>query len=100
MNIRHSLAALALAAALLIPAQAALAEGELLNINTATVEQLAAVPGLNEELAKNIVQYRDDMGDLQSLDELTEVPGISKDLLGTLKDYIGLDAIAGAECSC
>lgn len=100
MNIRHSLAALALAAALLFPAQAALAEGELLNINTATVEQLAAVPGLNEELAKNIVQYRDDMGDLQSLDELTEVPGISKDLLGTLKDYIGLDAIAGAECSC
>lgn len=100
MNIRHSLAAAALAAALLIPAQAALAEGELLNVNTATTEQLAAVPGLNEELAKNIVQYRDDMGDLQSLDELTEVPGISKDLLGKLKDYIGLDAIAGAECSC
>ena len=100
MNIRHSLAAAALAAALLIPAQAALAEGELLNVNTATAEQLAAVPGLNEELAKNIVQYRDDMGDLQSLDELTEVPGISKDLLGKLKDYIGLDAIAGAECSC
>lgn len=100
MNIRHSLAAVALAAALLIPAQAALAEGELLNVNTATVEQLAAVPGLNDDLAKNIVQYRDDMGDLQSLDELTEVPGISKDLLGKLKDYIGLDAIAGAECSC
>ncbi len=100
MNIRHSLAAAALAAALLIPAHAAQAEGELLNVNTATVEQLAAVPGLNEELAKSIVQYRDDLGDLQSLDELTEVPGISKDLLGKLKDYIGLDAIAGAECSC
>lgn len=99
MNIRHSLAAAVIAAALLIPAQAALAE-DLLNVNTATLEQLAAVPGLNEELAKNIVQYRDDMGDLQSLDELTEVPGISKDLLGKLKDYIGLDAIAGAECSC
>lgn len=99
MNIRHSLAAAVIAAALLIPAQAALAE-DLLNVNTATVEQLAAVPGLNEELAKNIVQYRDDLGDLQSLDELTEVPGISKDLLGKLKDYIGLDAISGAECSC
>lgn len=99
MNIRHSLAAAVIAAALLIPAQAALAE-DLLNVNTATVEQLAAVPGLNEELAQNIVQYRDDLGDLQSLDELTEVPGISKDLLGKLKDYIGLDAISGAECSC
>ena len=100
MKIRHSLAAAALAVALLVPAHAALAEGELLNINTATVEQLAAVPGLSEELAQNIVQYRDDMGDLQTLDELTEVPGISKDLMGKLKDYIGLDAIAGAECSC
>ena len=56
MKIRHSFAAAALAVALLVPAHAALAEGELLNVNTATVEQLAAVPGLSEELAQIIVQ--------------------------------------------
>lgn len=99
MNLRRTLASVALAAALLVPAQASLA-ADLLNINTATVEQLAAVPGLTEDIARGIVQYREDMGDFQSLDELTEVEGINNDLLGKLKEYIGIDAIAGAECSC
>ena len=48
------IAAAVIAAALLVPAHGAFAEDELLNINTATVEQLAQVPGLNEELAKAI----------------------------------------------
>lgn len=100
MNLRNNIAAAVIAAALLIPAQGAFAEGELLNINTATVEQLAQVPGLNEELATGIVQYRDDMGDIQSMDELTEVPGITKELLESIKPHVGLEAVAGAECNC
>lgn len=101
MNIRQSIAAALVAAALVIPAQFAVAQdAELLNVNTATVEELAAVPGLNAELAAGIIQYREDMGDIQSLDELTEIPGISRDLLNQLKAFLGIDAIAGAECSC
>lgn len=83
---------------LLAPVQEA--NAELINVNTATAEQLSAVPGMNAEIAAGIIQYRTDMGDIQSLDELTEIPGISKDLLGKLKEFIGLDAISGAECSC
>ena len=67
---------------------------------SASVDDLAQVPGLNEELAKAIVQYRDDMGDIQSMDELTEVPGMSKDLLESIKTRVGLEAVAGAECNC
>lgn len=102
MNIRQSIAATLVAIALVIPAQMAVAQedAELLNVNTATIEELAAVPGLNAELAAGIIQYREDMGDIQSLDELTEVPGISRDLLTQLKEHLGIDAIAGAECSC
>ena len=100
MNLRNNIAAAVIAAALLVPAHGAFAEDELLNINTATVEQLAQVPGLNEELANAIVQYRDDMGDIQSMDELTEVPGMSKDLLESIKTRVGLEAVAGAECNC
>ena len=100
MNLRNNIAAAVIAAALLIPSYNAFAEDELLNINTATVEQLAQVPGLNEELAKAIVQYRDDMGDIQSMDQLAEVPGISKDLLENVKKHVGLEAVAGAECNC
>lgn len=100
MNLRNNIAAAVIAAALLVPAHSAFAEDDLLNINTATVEQLAQVPGLNEELAKAIVQYRDDMGDIQSMDELAEVPGITKDLLENMKKHVGLEAVAGAECNC
>lgn len=102
MNIRQSIAAALVAAALVIPAQFAVAQEEvvLLNVNTATVEELAAVPGLNADLAGLIIQYREDMGDIQSLDELVEIPGISRDLLNQLKAFIGIDAISGAECSC
>lgn len=85
--------------ALLLGSGFAFAEGELLNVNTATEAELAAVPGMNADLAKAIVSYRNDMGDIQSLDELLEV-GVSKDLLEKLKSHIGLDALSGAECAC
>ena len=35
-----------------------------------------------------------------SMDELAEVPGISKDLLENVKKHVGLEAVAGAECNC
>ena len=91
-------AMLALAAA--VPP--ALAEEEAkLNVNSATAEQMiAAVPGLSEQVARAIVQYREDMGDIQSMDELLDVDGVSKDLLESIKKGMGLEALSGAECSC
>lgn len=96
---RRMLVAAVMAVALLLPALSAQAE-EPVNVNTATQEQLIAVPGLSPELAQAIIKYREEMGDIQNLDELTEIPGISKDLLGKIKPYLSLDAISGAECSC
>ena len=75
-------------------------EASKLNVNTATLEQLQKVPGITPEIAKEIVQYREEMGDIQNLDELTEVKGITKELLGKLKEFISVDAISGSECTC
>ncbi|TMC15466.1 MAG: ComEA family DNA-binding protein [Chloroflexi bacterium] len=47
-------------------------------INSATVEELAAVPGFSPELAQAVVDYRDRYGPLTSLSELTSVLGMSK----------------------
>ncbi len=87
-------------AAAAFAADAANPEANKLNVNTASAEELAKVPGITPEIAKAIVAYREEMGDIQNLDELTEVKGISKELLGKLKEFISTDAIAGSECTC
>ena len=47
-------------------------------INSATAEELAAVPGFTPELAQAVVNYRDQFGPLASLSELTKVLGMSR----------------------
>lgn len=53
-------------------------QANLLNVNTATVDQLAKIPVLGEEKAKAIVAYRDRNGPFQRLEDLTLVKGISE----------------------
>lgn len=100
MNIKKIIPLLLLA--LCLCAGTAMAEDDdMLNVNSATAEQLTqAVPGLNIDVAKAIVSYREDMGDIQSMDELLEVDGMTKDLLEQVKKRVGLEALSGAECSC
>ena len=43
------------------------------NINTASVFELMTVHGLNQELAANIVEYRDKKGPFQTVEELVKV---------------------------
>lgn len=78
----------------------AMAEGTKLNLNSATEQELAAVPGVGAELAKLIVDYRSDVGDLKDMDELLEVKGMTPDKLEEIKKGVTLEAIEGNECSC
>ena len=96
---RSLISALALALCLVF-APAASAEENGLNVNTATQQELAAVPGLNADLAKAIVQYREEMGDFMSIDELADVPGMDKEALDAAREALRVDAISGAECNC
>ena len=75
-------------------------EGEKLNINTATIEQLSVVPGLNSELAQKIIDYRNDMGDITEMDELLDVDGFSDEILEEIKDKVGVEGIEGSDCTC
>lgn len=78
----------------------ALAEDGGVNVNTATQQELSSVPGLNADIARAIVQYREEMGDFMSIDELADVPGMDKDALEQAKQTLRVDAISGAECNC
>ena len=50
-----------------------------LNVNTAAAAQLEETLGLTEKEAQAIVSYREQNGDIKSLDQLKSVPGVSPD---------------------
>jgi competence protein ComEA len=60
------------------------------NINTATVDELKELKGVGEVKAEKIVEYRKENGDFKSVDELTNVKGIGKGTLENIKDEISV----------
>ena len=66
---------------------------EVVNINTATVEQLAdALNGVGESKARAIVEYRESNGPFQHIDELVNVRGIGIATVDRNRDRIRLEA--------
>lgn len=61
------------------------------NINTATVEELAGLPGIGEVLAERIVAYREAHGRFRRAEELLEVKGIGESKFADMKDWIILE---------
>lgn len=74
--------------------------GKTVNINKATAEELQAVPLITPELAKNIVKYREDNGDFQTLEELLQVKGFTRDLMNKIKSFLLLEGLGGDACTC
>jgi competence protein ComEA len=59
-----------------------------LNLNTATPEQLDALPGVGPATAQKILDYRQEHGGFGSVEELGEVPGIGDVRLAALRDLV------------
>lgn len=62
--------------------------GDLVNINTADVEQLATLKGIGPAMAQRIIDYREQNGKFKTVDELKNVRGIGQKKFDTLKDKI------------
>ena len=64
--------------------------GALIDINTATAEELKLLPGIGDALAKAIVSYREENGAFESLEQLMDVSGIGESRFAAVKDKICL----------
>lgn len=60
-------------------------------MNSSSVFQLQCVPGLNQEIAANIVDYRNKKGPFKSLDDLIKVRGMDTIKLLTAKQHLSLE---------
>ena len=60
----------------------------LVNINTATAEELQLLPGIGEARAKAVIALRKQSGGFKSVDDLTQVKGIGAKALERLRPYV------------
>ena len=61
---------------------------EQININTATADQLALLPGIGTRTAQAIIAYRVQHGPFKTVGDLTKVRGIGEKTLEGLREHI------------
>ncbi|NMH59735.1 ComEA family DNA-binding protein [Alteromonas ponticola] len=65
-----------------------IAVDSVLDLNTASLEQLEALPGIGARKAQAIIDYRDEKGRFLEVEQLTEVRGIGKKMLEKIADKV------------
>ena len=59
-----------------------------ININSATQADLMTLPGVGEAKANQIIQYREEHGAFQCIEDIMLISGVKEGLFNKIKDYI------------
>ena len=62
-----------------------------ININTATVEELATLPNIGPTAAQSIVDYRTANGPFKNIQDIMDVPGIGPSTYDSIKNLITVE---------
>lgn len=65
-------------------------KSDLININTANIDQLKTITGIGDSKAEAIIEYREKTGKFNSVDDLTNVTGIGEKTLEKIKDKLSV----------
>ncbi len=71
-----------------VPQEEVLPDLTPLDLNTATAEELDTLPGIGPELARRILEYREEHGPFTSVEELLNVSGIGEAKLADLEGRV------------
>lgn len=63
-------------------------DSKIININTATVEELSTLPGIGNAIAERIVAYRMQNGKFENVEDIKNVTGIGDSKFNNIKDLI------------
>lgn len=63
-------------------------QSDLIDINTASAEELDKLPNIGPARAADIIAYREENGDFSSIEELKNISGIGDKTFENLKDLI------------
>ena len=61
---------------------------DLVNINTASKEELKTLPGIGDGIAGRIIEYREESGGFKTTEDIMQVRGIKEKLFSKIKDHI------------
>ncbi len=67
-------------------------EGEMIDLNTATQQQLDQLPGIGEKRAAAIIAYREEHGPFTKIEQIMNVPGIGTGIFNNIKPYITVES--------
>ena len=62
--------------------------GPMINVNNATAAEFAALPQVDDKLARAVVAYREKTGEFKKIEDLTSVKGFTPALLAKLKNRL------------
>ncbi len=67
------------------------------NVNSATAEELALLPGVGPAKAQAILEYRKEHGAFKRVEDLGEVKGIGEKALERIRPHVALDGKTTAQ---